>query len=71
MNQDLIIQDQETLRKTREHIVDSTNILIFVFLLILVVLTIWFLKHIKFDYVHETGLAIFYGLNKKKLIVFV
>lgn len=48
-------------KKLRDHVVDSVNLLIFTFLLILVVLTIWLFKHYKFKYIHETGLAIIYG----------
>lgn len=55
------IEFSHDLRKLHDHIVDSTNILIFIFLLILVVLTIWLFKHKRFPYLHETGLAIIYG----------
>lgn len=48
-------------QKNRAHIIDSVNLLIFTFLLILVILTVWLFKHYKFKYIHETGLAIIYG----------
>lgn len=49
-------------QKNRAHIIDSVNLLIFTFLLILVILTVWLFKHYKFKYIHETGLAIIYGI---------
>ena len=61
MNGNQAIDEQESLRRKREHIVESTNLLIFIFLIILVVLTIWLFKHKRLSFVHETGLAIFYG----------
>lgn len=48
-------------RKRHDHIVDSTNLLIFTFLLICIIITIWIFKHKRVPYIHETGLAIFYG----------
>lgn len=83
MNQDQLIQAQESERRTKEHIVDSIDLLLFIFLLILVVLTIWLFKYKRLSYIHETSLAIFYGaifgailrygtddLDRKKSIVF-
>lgn len=58
---EVIEYDQDS-RKSHDHIVDSTNLLIFTILLILVVLTIWLFKHKRIPYVHETGLAIIYGI---------
>ena len=63
MNQDQIIREEETRKKTREHIVASVDFFLLISLLILVIFTIWFLKHKKFKYVHETGLAILYGYS--------
>ncbi len=60
INED-IIESSQDIRRTNDHIADSLNLLIFTFLLILVVLTVWLFKHKKFQYIHETGLAIIYG----------
>ena len=56
------IEFGQDLRRAHDHIVDSTNLLIFTFLLILVILTIWLFKHKRIPYVHETGLAVIYGI---------
>jgi len=45
----------------KSHQVDSLNLVIFICLLILTVLTIWMFKHIRLRFIHETGLAILYG----------
>ena len=58
-----LIQSGQDTRKIHDHKVDTINLLIFTFLLILVILTIWLFKHKRFPYIHETGLAIFYGLT--------
>ena len=56
-----LIEVGQDLRNSHDHVVDSTNLLIFIVLLIMVILTIWLFKHKRFPYIHETGLAIIYG----------
>lgn len=44
------------------HKLDSLSLLLYTFLLTLTVVTIWLFKHRRVAFIHETGLAIVYGL---------
>ncbi len=57
-----VIDVQVDAKKAADHIADSLDLFIYVSLLSLTILTLWILKAKKITFLHESGLAITYGL---------